>query len=654
MDSPYSTLEQDPFGADADARYVYLNAPQEELLVALVSAIAAGRTKLLIAGGEGSGKSAFLWKLAEVLYTSCDVAVLGHEMVFPCQRDTSLDMIDSALRQHAILRDDGSENTKTAVLLLDDVDRLDPAVAAGLWRSWPPVNQGWSSMCVVMSTMPQPKNLHGRSEHDAIAAELSFDLPPMAQADVAALIRHRLQVAGLSGLELFTPDALERIAYFSKRVPGRIVQLCQSIFSKVGRDIAVPVSGDIVKDTAYELFLPGHLQKLARGLALPPKPSKAADHPEPQGALQVPGGARRRIMSGAGAADDDRLAAPKAKARDGDDITMPSPPPEPIATAGPAAARSQQHRRQRRKPRIGTRALFVTSAALLLIVATVVAVGVRQGHHRAVSSFEAAVASPDRATGNVGTGLPLDADNRGAAAPPAPSDRGQDSPARSASQAASEAEMMPDAASGRAEEAARARAGTTDGAGSPGLARPVDHSDEPAGAMAAADVDEASRLSRADQGGVGDQSGVGGQSADPTLELVEPRRPPPLTDFSEIARVQSQLNTLGYAAGPVDGIMGPRTRAAIRRYQADAGLPVDGSMSDALIASLRRQPARSNLQNPGRERPRRRIMPAIRGQLDSVKEKQEFQDYCRKNQDSWVFDQGTGKFVFCADVFTRR
>jgi S1-C subfamily serine protease len=50
--------------------------------------------------------------------------------------------------------------------------------------------------------------------------------------------------------------------------------------------------------------------------------------------------------------------------------------------------------------------------------------------------------------------------------------------------------------------------------------------------------------------------------------------------------VQQRLTDLGYDPGPVDGVVGARTRTAIRVFQADVGLPVDGQVSDRLIAAL--------------------------------------------------------------------
>ena len=48
------------------------------------------------------------------------------------------------------------------------------------------------------------------------------------------------------------------------------------------------------------------------------------------------------------------------------------------------------------------------------------------------------------------------------------------------------------------------------------------------------------------------------------------------------ASVQRVLNDLGYSAGPVDGLMGGKTRNAIRAYQTDNGLPASGEPSRSL------------------------------------------------------------------------
>jgi hypothetical protein len=51
--------------------------------------------------------------------------------------------------------------------------------------------------------------------------------------------------------------------------------------------------------------------------------------------------------------------------------------------------------------------------------------------------------------------------------------------------------------------------------------------------------------------------------------------------------VQVALAKRGYYHGPIDGDIGPGSRAAIRAYQVDRGLPVTGRIDQNLLRALR-------------------------------------------------------------------
>lgn len=98
-----------------------------------------------------------------------------------------------------------------------------------------------------------------------------------------------------------------------------------------------------------------------------------------------------------------------------------------------------------------------------------------------------------------------------------------------------------------------------------------------------------------DIGGKGKWASSVGQQ--PQAPADQPEAEEPVRDA--VADVQGKLAELGYKPGPVDGIPGPATQAAIRHYQKDAGLPADGKVSETLVARLRQPaPPRSKIARP--------------------------------------------------------
>jgi len=61
------------------------------------------------------------------------------------------------------------------------------------------------------------------------------------------------------------------------------------------------------------------------------------------------------------------------------------------------------------------------------------------------------------------------------------------------------------------------------------------------------------------------------------------KRPPILVPSDRVRAMQLNLKSLGYDPGPADGLMGPRTRAALKRYQEDRGLTADGKPTQLVM-----------------------------------------------------------------------
>jgi hypothetical protein len=63
----------------------------------------------------------------------------------------------------------------------------------------------------------------------------------------------------------------------------------------------------------------------------------------------------------------------------------------------------------------------------------------------------------------------------------------------------------------------------------------------------------------------------------------------------DVKEAQADLARLGYSVGPVDGVIGPRTRSAIADFQSDTGLPPSGILTAATATALGVHLARSNI-----------------------------------------------------------
>jgi hypothetical protein len=89
-----------------------------------------------------------------------------------------------------------------------------------------------------------------------------------------------------------------------------------------------------------------------------------------------------------------------------------------------------------------------------------------------------------------------------------------------------------------------------------------------------------------------------------TVNPAQPTTPaspasPTVTPSASVKKLQQELGQLNYYEGPVDGIMGPQTAAAITDLQRQAGLPQTGTMNAATQKALDNYLAHGNNQMGG-------------------------------------------------------
>jgi hypothetical protein len=79
------------------------------------------------------------------------------------------------------------------------------------------------------------------------------------------------------------------------------------------------------------------------------------------------------------------------------------------------------------------------------------------------------------------------------------------------------------------------------------------------------------------------------QSQSPPQQMQMPSSQPSALGTDELKELQMLLNTLGFNAGPADGISGSQTRAAILQYKTARALPQTGTADRQVLEHLRKE-----------------------------------------------------------------
>jgi peptidoglycan hydrolase-like protein with peptidoglycan-binding domain len=91
-----------------------------------------------------------------------------------------------------------------------------------------------------------------------------------------------------------------------------------------------------------------------------------------------------------------------------------------------------------------------------------------------------------------------------------------------------------------------------------------------------------------------DQTGAADQGKEAQAPAARPTR-------SQTRMLQTQLNRMGLDAGPADGIMGTKTRAALEKFQTQKGLNASGQIDRETMTALRSLRGQSALARRSRQ-----------------------------------------------------
>ena len=292
MYNSYFGFSVSPFSVTPDPAFFYSNRVYEEAYATLRYGIEAKKGFIVITGEVGTGKTTLLRKLMHNLQgTIQSVFIFNTYLNFPELLQVillDLGLVPKEPNKVTMLQELNDYlitqlgQAHIVAVLVDEAHHLTDEALEGL-RLLSNLETDQEKLIQIV-LMGQPE-LQTRLDGPALRqlkqrVALQCRLFPLNEEEVGPYINFRLQAAGYSGKDLFHPDAVREIAFYSGGTPRLMNIICDNaLLSAYARSKRI-VSADMIKEVAQDLRLGSELQITESEVSVP-APVSEVQHETP-------------------------------------------------------------------------------------------------------------------------------------------------------------------------------------------------------------------------------------------------------------------------------------------------------------------------------------------------------------------------------------
>lgn len=239
MYQSYFGLTETPFSIAPAPRYLYMSQRHQEALAHLLYGVNGEGGFVLLTGEVGTGKTTVCRCLLEQIPESCDVAYIFNPkltvaellsticvefgVVYP-PGNTSIKVFVDCINAHLL---DAHAHGRHAVLIIDEAQNLSAEVLEQMRLLTNLETNERKLLQIILLGQPELVAMLERPELRQLAQRIvaRYHLGPLSKAEVAAYIRHRLDVSGTQRT-LFPPAIVGQVYRLSRGIPRIINVLC--------------------------------------------------------------------------------------------------------------------------------------------------------------------------------------------------------------------------------------------------------------------------------------------------------------------------------------------------------------------------------------------------------------------------------------------
>lgn len=264
-------LRQPPFSIAPDPHYLFMSERHREALAHLLYGVQGGGGFVLLTGEIGAGKTTVCRAFLEQVPANCRVAyifnpkltvndllkTICHEFHIEVRPDgggpaTIKDHLDPLNEYLLASHAQGQHN----LLIIDEAQNLSPHVLEQLRLLTNLETHERKLLQIVLIGQPELRSLLAQPELEQLAQRViaRFHLGALSEDETRQYVRHRMEVAGLTGPLPFSDAAVARVHALTRGVPRRINLLCDRALLGAYASDRREVDPAIVDRAAQEVF----------------------------------------------------------------------------------------------------------------------------------------------------------------------------------------------------------------------------------------------------------------------------------------------------------------------------------------------------------------------------------------------------------------
>lgn len=270
MYTTYFGFQEEPFSLTPTSHLFYTNPVYETAYARLLDGVRGRKGFMVLTGEVGTGKTTLLRRLMDHLEEDPTISVaFSYYSILPFEEFLSFVCADfklavkgggylqeiQAFSEFLLAR---AQEGGTTALLIDEAQNLEEEVLENFLRLSHPQPAGETLLQVILvGQQPELEEKLSQLRFSQFKQRITLhcQLEHLKTEEVNTFIHHRLRLVGYKRRDLFSPEAIQLIALYSKGIPRLINLLCDNALRATYEASRKTISAQVIQKVAYHLQL---------------------------------------------------------------------------------------------------------------------------------------------------------------------------------------------------------------------------------------------------------------------------------------------------------------------------------------------------------------------------------------------------------------